>query len=249
MNEHDLETRLRSTYRSRAGRTDPGALNERVHSIPATVEPERRRWWHGFRSHATRSVGLGGTQVRGASNMLTATRIAAIVAALALGTTFLAVQVGDPPDTAQQPAAPTGETWVTVTGTQNRSDGGGGVMVGQMLNMSDPRFEGDVRIEYEQSAPSGGNSTLWSTVTVTNDEGSWVGQSIGFVDELGAHHHMGWFEGAGAYEGLAFIEQLTEPESGISSGAWLDVVGLVYEGELPPMVLPAWAPAWAPATD
>ena len=175
--------------------------------------------------------------------MLTATRIAAIVAALALGTTFVAVQVGDPPDTAQQPAAPTGETWITVTGTQDVGPGGGGGMAGQRLNMSDPRFEGDVRIEYEQEDAdnSGLNSTVWSTVTITNDEGSWAGQSIGFVDQQGFHHHMGWFEGAGAYEGLAYIEQLTEPQ--LSGGLDLDVVGLVYEGELPPMVLPSWTPA------
>ena len=58
MNERDLETRLRSTYRTRAERADPGALSERVHSIPATVEPQRRRWWHGFRSGTARSAGL-----------------------------------------------------------------------------------------------------------------------------------------------------------------------------------------------
>lgn len=241
MNERDLETRLRSAYRSRAGRADPGALSERVHSIPATVEPERRRWWHGFRSDATRSVGLERTQVRGASNMLTATRIAAIVAALALGTTFLAVQVGGPPEAAHQPGAPVSQSWVTVTGTQNLTGGGGSALTGKMLNMSDPRLEGDVRIEYDEKTGDGVNTTYWSTVTVTNDEGSWQGQSIGFMDERGAHHHMGWLEGDGAYEGLAFINQLTEADpSATSGGMRLDVVGLVYEGELPPMVLPAW---------
>jgi len=131
---------------------------------------------------------------------------------------------------ASQPAS-TDETWVTVTGLQNK-------LLGKMLDMSDPRLEGDVRIDYERNGPYGNDSTLWSTVTITNDEGSWVGQSVGFVDHQGRHHHMGWFKGAGAYEGLAYIEQLTESEA--SAGNHLDVIGLVYEGELPPMVLPAW---------
>ncbi len=53
---------------------------------------------------------------------------------------------------------------------------------------------------------------------------------------------MGWFEGHGAYEGLVFIEQLTEadPENP-SAGINLDMVGLIYAGELPPMVTPDWA--------
>ncbi len=243
MNERDLETRLRSAYRSRAGRTDPGALSERVHSIPATVEPQRRHWWHGFRSGAARSVGPGGTQVRGASNMLTATRIAAIVAALALGTTFLAVQVGEPPDTAQQPTAPASETWVTVTGTQSIS-ARGGAGNGQWLDMSDPRLEGFVSIIYESdSGPEGGpppHSGARSRSRTTRVPGR--GSRSGSWTSRESHRHMGWLEGDGAYDGLVFIEQSTEANPDVPS-AGLDVVGLVYEGELPPMVLPAWAAA------
>ncbi len=111
--------------------------------------------------------------------------------------------------------------------------------------MSDPRLEGEVRITYEEGMSSvddsGLNSTLWSLVTITNDDGSWHGPSIGFVDESGVHHHFGWYEGAGDYEGLVFLEQLTEELA--SAGMDLDIAGLVYEGELPPLVLPA------PATD
>jgi hypothetical protein len=108
------------------------------------------------------------------------------------------------------------------------------------VNVSDPRLEGDVTITYERNGPTDDNSTLWSTVTITNDQGSWEGLSIGFADERGGHRHTGWFEGTGAYEGLAYIEQLTEPDVN-TAGTFLDAVGLVYEGELPPMVLPAEA--------
>ena len=242
MNARDLETRLRGGYRREADQADPGALSERVHSIPATVEPERRSPWHGFGFGALRSAGPGGTQVRGASNMLTAIRIAAVVAALTLGSTLLAVQVSGPDDEAfQAPSATTGEAWATVTGTQRLRGTIEGALVGQNLGMSDPRLEGKVRITYESGMPSdddsGLDSTLWSVVTITNENGSWHGPSIGFVHERGVHHHIAWFEGAGDYEGLVFLEQLTEESA--SAGMDLDIAGLVYEGELPPMVLPA----------
>lgn len=243
MMERDLETRLRSAYRSTAERTDPGALTERVHSIPATVEPERRRWWHRFRSGATRHAGLGGAQVRGASNMLSATRVAAVVAALALGTTYLAVQVGDPPETAPQPAAQATDGWAIVTGTQTLIGASRDcALAGQNLVMSDPRLEGDVCIDYEEYEGGEDLATYWSSITITNDDGSWQGHSVGFMDEQGAHRHTGWFEGHGAYEGLAFIQQLTEANPEFpSAGVRLDMVGLIYEGELPPMVIPDWA--------
>jgi hypothetical protein len=243
MSERDLETRLRSAYRSTAERTDPGALSERVHSIPATVEPERRRWWHRFRSGATRHAGLGGAQVRGASNMLSATRVAAVVAALALGTTYLAVQVGDPPETAQQLGAQATDGWAIVTGTQTLIGASPDcALAGKNRNMSDPRLEGDVCIEYEEDEGGEDLATYWSSITITNDDGSWQGHSVGFMDEQGAHRHTGWFEGHGAYEDLAFIQQLTEANPEFpSAGGNLDMVGLIYEGELPPMIIPDWA--------
>ena len=240
MNERDLETRLRDAYRAAATQADPGALAERLHSIPATAEPQRRRWWHALGLGTSRGAGPGGIDVRGANNMLTATRIAAVVAVMALGSTFLAVQVGDAPQPVVPAAAPAGESWVTVTGTQSLSGGEETGMYGRRLDVSDPRLEGDVTITYERNGPTDDNSTLWSTVTITNDQGSWVGLSIGFADERGEHRHTGWFEGTGAYEGLAYIEQLTEPDVN-TAGTFLDAVGLVYEGELPPMVLPAEA--------
>ena len=173
--------------------------------------------------------------------MLTATRIAAVVAALALGTTFLAVQVGDPPEPAPQPAAPTTDSWAIVTGTQTL--GGSSpdcAMTASNRNVSDPRLEGDVCINFEDAGED--LATFWSSITITNADGSWQGQSVGFMDEQEAHRHTGWLEGDGAYEGLAFIQRLTEanPEYP-SAGVNLDFVGLLYEGELPPMVDPAWA--------
>jgi hypothetical protein len=248
MNERDLETRLRSAYRSKAQRTDPGALTERVHSIPATVEPERRRFWHRFRSGAPRRAGLGGAQVRGASNMLSATRIAALVAALALGTTFLAVQVGGPEETAQQPGASAPDETVMVRGTQQfLSEIGSGDFTARREGMSDPRLDGEVTLDFTGAYPGKepadakqSPEVRWSTVTVTNDEGSWHGHSVGFLDEWNELRGIGWLEGHGEYEGLVFVEQFGLPVPG--SGGRVDVVGILYEGELPPTVIPAPGP-------
>ena len=242
MNERDLETRLRGAYRVEAGRTDPGALSERVHSIPAPVEPEHRRWWHRFRSGATRHAGPGGAQVRGANNMLAATGITAVFAALALGMTFLAVQVGGPDEEAGPAAPPMGEAWVMVTGTQVLTGASPDCAVfGWNPNVSDPRLAGNVCINYEEDEGGEGLATFWSSVTITNAEGSWQGHSVGFMDEQGAHHHTSWFEGHDAYKGLAFMQRLAEVKPEVpSAGAQLDFVGLLYEGELPPMVDSAW---------
>jgi hypothetical protein len=168
--------------------------------------------------------------------------VAVVVAALALGTTFLAVQVGDPPQAAPQPAASTTDSWAIVTGTQTL--GGASpdcAMSAQNRNMSDPRLEGEVCIDYEGDQGGLGLETYWSSITITNGDGSWRGHSVGFMDEQEAHHHTGWFEGDGAYEGLAFIQQLTEATPKYpSAGVNLEMVGLIYEGELPPMVIPDW---------
>ena len=174
--------------------------------------------------------------------MLATTGIAAAFAVLALGTTFLAVQVGGPDEEAERAAAPMGEAWVVVTGTQVLTGSTADCAVaGWHPNVSDPRLKGNLCINYETDGGGEDLATYWSSITITNDEGSWHGHSVGFMDEQGAHRHMGWFEGHDAYEGLAFIEQLTEsnPEDP-SAGGQLDVVGLIYEGELPPMVIPDW---------
>ena len=252
MIERDLESRLRSAYRSRAGRADPGALSERVHSIPATVEPERRRWWHGFGFGASHSAGSGGVEVKGASNMLTATRIAAIFAALALGATFLAVQVGVPPDTAQQPAAPTGETSAAVsrkatgfTGTstwglqyeEGREVAGEGKvsMLGAawqmtLSDMSDPRMNGKLRIAYNEDFYGVQGRVSSFTTRIDNELGSWLGTGEEYFGTTSMDLLFGqaFYRGTGAYEGLSAMVFMQG--RGVDG---LDYYGIVFPGEMP----------------
>jgi hypothetical protein len=144
-----------------------------------------------------------------------------------------------------QETEPIPEETVMVRGTQQWIDeiGESGDWTARWEGMSDPRLDGEVVFDftsaYEASdePPDAVQSpqVIWSTVTVTNDEGSWHGRSIGFESERGVLRQVGWLEGDGAYEGLTFIEQFEWPESLGRS----DVVGILYEGELPPTVLPA----------
>ena len=172
--------------------------------------------------------------------MLALTGMAAAFAALALGAAFVAVS--DDPEAAPQLGAPTSDDWAIVTGTQSLiGESPDCALTGINVLPSDPRLEGDVCIDYEV-VDGESVAAMWSSITITNANGSWQGQSVGFADERGAHHHMSWFEGDGAYEGLAFIQQLTEAEPKYpSAGVNLDMVGLIYAGELPPMVTPDWA--------
>jgi hypothetical protein len=85
MAERDLEARLRHAVRAEAESTDPGALFERVISIPDTVGPQRERWWHGLGLGGVRGHRGGGATTKGGTRMLTAVRFAAVAAALAIG--------------------------------------------------------------------------------------------------------------------------------------------------------------------
>ena len=236
MNDRDLETRLRDAYRAAATQTDPGALIERVHTIPTTVGPERPRWWHRLGFGALRSAGSGGIKVRGANNMFAATGITAAIAALALGGAFLAAQVEPAPQGGQQPASATGESWITVTGTQEFACGYGSCA--GTSTMSDPRVEGDAEIRWssdQRQSIDVSNYLLWGSITIANDGGTWVGQWTGFVDEEERHHITTWVQGLDAYEGLSYVEQAAQA----TSDGPLIATGLLYEGEAPPTVLAA----------
>jgi hypothetical protein len=171
--------------------------------------------------------------------MLASVRTAAIVAALALATSLVVVQVGRQDQSVPPGAAEPGGSWVTVTGTQEIEGATGARSKAATNSMSDPRLDGDVEITWEATTEYPGvfrdPYALSGTVTITNDEGTWRGQWIGFTDEQGRLHVTEWFEGTGGYDGLRYIEQLVERDP----GGLLDATGLIYEGPIPPTVVPA----------
>jgi hypothetical protein len=144
-----------------------------------------------------------------------------------------------------QETEPMSEDSVMVRGTQQFLDeiGDSGDWTARREGMSDPRLDGEVTFDFEyayhgEEPPDADQQphVIWSTFTVTNDEGFWHGRSIGFVDEWNELRQVGWLEGNGAYEGLTFIEHYGFPVPG--SGGRADVVGILYAGEVPSTVLP-----------
>jgi len=169
--------------------------------------------------------------------MLASVRTAAVVAVLALATSLLALEVSSPAEPVTPGAIEPAGSWVTVTGEQEPVSFGLGSALATNT-MSDERVSGDVAITFHTADGPGidvGNYAVWGTVTITNDGGTWQGQWIGFVDDQGRHHISEWYEGTGDHDGLRYLEQLVQPEP----DGLLDATGLIYEGDIPPTVIPA----------
>jgi hypothetical protein len=232
MNQHHLEARLRSAIHTEADEADPGALHERVRSIPDTVEPQPQRWWHGLSSGASRGAGLDGARVKGGTTMFSAVRVAAVVAALALGTTF-AINTISEPTGGPTPGAVADAEWLGVTGSGRfQIDTRNGGVFGRQA-MSDDRVSGDVYTtwEAESGANEEGDWTMWGATRITNEQGTWEGEYAGFIEPDGQRNAMGWFEGSGAYEGLSYLQHMHGYLGDVT------LTGLVYPGSIPPTVV------------
>ncbi len=248
MTEQDLEARLRAAQRTEADNADPGALHERVHSIPERVEPQRRHWWSGFRDGAERGTGSGGgSSSRRQNHMILATSVVG-VGVLALGGIFAISGVVDPADTsapgAEQaivadpvawsggirpglcPEEPTIEVVGAATATR------GGYCTPTTLGMTDERLKGHVRWSSSvDDYVADGFSIGYSGVTIENSGGLWrlvprLDVSVGSDGE-----ESPWlFVGEGGYDGLLAVA-VAQPDGRFGG---VDLRGFIVEAELPP---------------
>ena len=108
---------------------------------------------------------------------------------------------------------------------------------GGQAEMSDARLSGDVVLRDnadrwcpEACSPELMSDLLWGTIEVTNDDGSWVGTSVGTTDASAGGAGVTYYElvGAGAYDGLSAILFESETEEGF---LWN---GVIFPGDLPP---------------
>jgi hypothetical protein len=108
---------------------------------------------------------------------------------------------------------------------------------GGHVEMSDARLSGDVVLRDnadrwcpEACSPELLSDVLWGTIEVTNDDGSWVGTSVGTTDASAGGTGVTYYElvGAGAYEGLSAILFESETAEGYP---WN---GVIFPGDLPP---------------
>jgi hypothetical protein len=80
--------------------------------------------------------------------------------------------------------------------------------------------------------PSDGAIVEWAQRTITNDEGTWVGQLTGIYTTETGDLMTAWYRGTGAYEGLSMFIWMPAPPGSISSG--YPLIGPIFEGEPPP---------------
>jgi len=113
------------------------------------------------------------------------------------------------------------------------------------IEMDDPRLSGTLWQAWSRDAlrnTSGGRygafgQLISATIEITNDEGSWVGKSRGYIHPETSHMHFQIdLAGTGAYEGYSALLYAKGPSD------W-DVEGLIFPGPLPDFPGPVEVPA------
>lgn len=186
--------------------------------------------------------------------MMSATRMAALVAVLAVGASLALVAGPLVPD-GSAPGGPaaeapdleaaawysgTGGIQIIVKGEESTTDGVGYLhgqvsqMLPRLIEVSDPRMGGSQTFT-QNAADYSGNSypgfgPTWGTMRIEDDDGTWVGDVAGTWTGSGGTWFSGWLTGEGAYEGLV---QFYQAEGG--SAASIRFSGAIIPAEaLPP---------------
>jgi hypothetical protein len=234
-------------------------LGRALQRLPHT--PQRRRWrllqWLPFGIGATRSSVPAEPHPEGSTRMIfSATRIAALVAALAVGGSLVLV-AGPLSPSADVPAVPAAEApgpeaaaWFSGTGGATIIENGvetwdEGIpqMRGQVsqvparliAQVSDPRMAGTQTFTQNADDYSGdaypGFGPTWGQMRIEDDDGAWVGDVAGVWHGGGTTEMSGWLTGEGAYEGL--VEYVLFQTSGFR----VDFSGAIYPADAPPLEL------------
>jgi len=144
-------------------------------------------------------------------------------AAAAIG---LVLALGGIPTLAQEE----GQRAVMVTGRQS-CDFRSGTCA---FDASDPRVTGTgtVHASTMDTIYAAGSTPIfaWDEVTLEGPDGSWSGHHYAVADEEGRVYVFMALSGAGAYEGWQYVATGTDTAPHGSH----DVVGVLYEGPLPP---------------
>jgi hypothetical protein len=231
-------------------------LGRALDRLPQT--PQRRRWWPSrwlpFGTDATRSSVPTEPHPEGSTRMMfSATRIAALVAALAVGGS-LALVAGPLSPGPEAPGGPVfeapgpeaagwfnGSGWISIDerGEEVEIDGVGylhgqiSTMLAEVIEVDDPRA-GGTAVFTQQAEDYGGFGPTWGTFRVEDDAGAWVGDVSG-VWRGTASSFSGWLIGEGAYEGLIQY-RLYDVVNAISP---IEFSGITYPADAPPFDLEA----------
>ena len=215
--------------------------------------PQRRRWWLPrwlpFGMGATRSSVPAEPRIQGRTRMMfSATRVAALVAVLALGGS-LALVAGPLAPEGEAPVDPaaeapglesaahfygTGMVKIMQIGDSVEIDGVPH-LVGHLSQMpaewkevADPRAGGTETFD-QTAADLGGFGPTWGSFRIEDEDGAWVGDVSGFWH--GATTEVsGWLTGEGAYESLIMYYQVDA-----MSAVEVSFSGMIYPASAPPL--------------
>jgi hypothetical protein len=112
----------------------------------------------------------------------------------------------------------------------------GGVRAPAVREMSEPRFDGEVRVFPNSSVYRGGVRISHEVYRIQNDEGAWQSEpaiGVDFAELVDNIPVVSVFHGEGAYEGLTAIVEFR-----LAGHGW-DLKGVIIDGGLPPEPEPA----------
>jgi hypothetical protein len=248
MSDHGFEADFRAWCSEEASDAASSELTPRILAIPSTTPTRKRhrpKWWP--------FTGNGQAQGRSRS-MFTATRIAAVVSIVVLGSGLalsgLGLRPGDEaagPPGAEAPLV--GDEWGFFSGTrfggsmaaggEKTVENGMDVRLGERytgggLKTDDPRMNGTLteisngfRVARGIPTPADGtDGAIWSVRhVIENEGGTWTCETTTLeVGDVGSA--SGWCTGAGGYEGLRAY---------LASGGSNDVAGYITSGDGPPL--------------
>lgn len=169
-----------------------------------------------------------------------------LVGVMALVLTGGAVVVSASDEVAvEEPATP--PVWVTLTEQTNCSTGGPseysagpgrskrvrGLTQTCDTTYADSRVSGTSDYVLNEDCFEDGICVVWGTGTLSGPDGDWTGWWHGIDDEADNYNWYTVLTGSGAYEGMTFIIYSTGVWPGVP-----DEVGVIYEGDPPPVEQP-----------
>lgn len=230
-----------------------GVLERALHEVPRTPQRRRQRLlrWLPFGIGAARTSIPAEPRVTGSTRMiLSATRMAALVAVVLLGGSLALVAGPFSPDPASpgSPAAvepgPEAAGWFSGSGGITMIEGGDysevdGVtqMRGQITQVparlvsevDDPRM-GGTQTFTQHVSDFGGFGPTWGTLRIEDADGVWFGDVAGTWSAAGTRF-SGWLIGDGAYEHLVAYYQADVPGAEYS----VRFSGVIYPAAQPPV--------------
>ncbi len=102
------------------------------------------------------------------------------------------------------------------------------------VTMSDPRVSGTATVSSNYDCLAEAGCITWGTQELVGPDGSWTGTYTGTIDAAFTERGFTALNGTAGYEGLTFIVHTSAPLDEAPR-----VVGIIYEGDVPPSVEPS----------